>query len=208
MTDPGWPAGCIARAAQATRPPFNPEDPVKSYLSMILLAASAAACARAAPGPEPAPRRAQLDADVPPILALLNDRERLSLTSPQVIALDSIAREWDVNDVKLNRRLGVARGKRPLTAALRPEASPTRAAIAANNRRAAEAVEKVLTPAQREAACAMPRAVGARAARRGALRGSASFAVRGTASAQRQTALRPAWHWCAATVAAQPLAAR
>lgn len=177
---------------------------MKSYLSMILLAASAA-CAPSAPEPGPAPRRAQLDADVPPILALLSDRERLSLTSPQVIALDSIAREWDVTNVKLNRRLGVARGKRPVTAALRPEASPTRAAIAANNRRAAEAVEQLLTPAQREAACAMPRAIGARAARHG---GSASFAGRGTASAERRTALRPAWHWCAGTVAAQPLAAR
>jgi len=179
---------------------------VKSYLSAILLAASAAACAPAAPEPGPAPR-AQLDADVPPILALLSDRERLSLTSSQVIALDSIAREWDATNVKLNRRLGVARGKRPVTAALRPEASPTRAALAANNRRAAEAVQQVLTPAQREAACAMPRAVGARAARHGAPRGSASFAGRGAASTQRRSAVRPAWHWCAGTVAAQPLAA-
>jgi hypothetical protein len=181
---------------------------VKSYLSVILLAASAAACAPAAPEPGPAPRRAQLQADVPPILALLSERERLSLTSSQVIALDSIAREWDVTNEKLNRRLGVARGKRPITAALKPEASPTRAALADNNRRAAEAVQQVLTPPQREAACAMPRAIGARAARHGAPRGSASFAGRGGASGQRRTKVRPAWHWCAETIAAQPLAAR
>jgi hypothetical protein len=177
---------------------------MKSYLSMILLVASAAACAPSAPQPGPAPRGAQLEADVPPILALLSDRERLGLTSSQVIALDSIAREWDVANVKLNRRLGVARGKRPVTMALNPEASPTRAAIAANNRHAAEAVEKVLTPPQREGACAIPRALGARAARNGGTR--ASFAGRGPDA--RRAAVRPAWHWCAAVAPAQPLAMR
>lgn len=181
---------------------------MKSYLSVILLVASAAACAPSAPQPGPAPRRPQLDANVPPILALLSDRERLSLTSSQVIALDSIAREWDVTNVKLNRRLGVARGKRPVTLALNREVSPTRAALAANNRRAAEAVEQVLTPAQRDAACAMPRAIGARAARHGAPRGAAFFAGRGTARPDaRRAAVRPAWHWCAGVAPAQPLAA-
>lgn len=177
---------------------------MKSFLSVILLVASAAACAPSAPQAGPAPRRAQVAADVPPVLALLSERERLSLTSSQVIALDSIAREWDVHNVKLNRRLGVARGKRPISAALRPEASPTRAAIAANNRRAADAVEQVLTPAQREAACAMHRATGTRAAAR---RGSASFAGRGgSGSGERRAAVRPAWHWCAGVAPAQPLA--
>jgi hypothetical protein len=197
----------LQRARAAGRPPpFSLEEPVNSYLSVILLVASAAACAPSAPQPGPAPRRAQLDADVPPILALLSDRERLSLTSSQVIALDSIAREWDVNNVKLNRRLGVARGKRPVTMALNPAASPTRAALADNNRRAAEAVQQVLTPAQREAACAMPRAVGTRASgRKGGLK--ASFAGRGTARPEsRPAAVRPAWHWCAGTAPAQPLA--
>ncbi len=177
---------------------------MKSYLSLILLVASAAACAPSAPQPGPAPRRAQLEADVPPILALLSDRERLGLASAQVMALDSIAREWDVTNVKLNRRLGVARGKRPVTLALHPEASPTRAAIAANNRRAAEAVEQVLTPSQREAACAMPRAIGARAARNGGPK--ASFAGRGPDP--RRATVRPAWHWCAGVAPAQPLAVR
>jgi hypothetical protein len=179
---------------------------MKAYLSMILVVASAAACAPSAPQPGPAPRRAQIDADVPPILALLSDRERLSLTSQQVIALDSIAREWDVTNVKLNRRLGVARGKRPVTLALNPAASPTRAALGDNNRRAAEAVQQVLTPAQRDAACAMPRAIGTRASgRSGGVK--ASFAARGTARHDaRHPAVRPAWHWCAATAPAQPLA--
>jgi len=180
---------------------------VKSYLSVILLVASAAACAPSAPQPGPAPRHAQPDADVPPILALLSDRERLSLTSSQVIALDSIAREWDVNNVKLNRRLGVARGKRPVTVALNPGANPIRAALAANNRRAAEAVQQVLTPAQREAACAMPRTIGTRASgRNGGFK--ASFAGRGAARPDpHPAAVRPAWHWCAGTAPAQPLAA-
>jgi hypothetical protein len=68
-------------------------------------------------------------------------------------------------------------------------------------------VEQVLTPSQREAACAMPRAIGARAARQGAPGGSASFAGRGAARPDaRGAAARPAWHWCAGVAPAQPLA--
>jgi hypothetical protein len=129
---------------------------------MILLAASAAACApsapAAAPAPTPAPRVEPARADVPPVLALLSERERLSLTAAQVAALDSIARQWDVANDKLHRRVGVARGNRPpaFALALRPGAKPALSAIAENNRRAAEAVRQVLTPEQRQAVCALP----------------------------------------------------
>ncbi|MBW3656992.1 MAG: hypothetical protein KY444_12910 [Gemmatimonadetes bacterium] len=146
-----------------TEPFDHKEEPVKSrVLSMILLAASAAACAPsapvAAPAPTAAPRAEPARADVPPVLALLSERERLSLTAAQVAALDSIARQWDVANQKLNRQLGVARGSRPpaFTLALRPGAKPTLSAIAENNRRAAEAVHQVLTPEQRQAVCAAP----------------------------------------------------
>jgi hypothetical protein len=157
---------------------------------MILLVSSAAACAPSAPPAAPAPRSAWTDADVPPILALLSDRDRLSLTSSQVTALDSIAREWDAANTKLLRRNSFVRARRAELGfvAVRADASPSRAA---HNRRAAEAVERALTPSQRKAACEPPRRSRAGAPSRAAARGPK----------------RPAWPWCATEVTAQPLAA-
>ena len=127
-------------------------------LPVALLVSSAAACAPAAPlaAPAPAPRAAE----VPPVLALLSERERLSLTGGQVVALDSIAREWDAANTRLHRQLGAARGRRPtgIALALRPDAATLRASIAENNHRAARAVEKLLTDGQRAAACGGRRA--------------------------------------------------
>jgi hypothetical protein len=181
---------------------------------MILLAASAACAPSApavAPAPEPAPRAEPARADVPPVLALLSERQRLSLTAAQVAALDSIAREWDVANEKLHRRAGVARGNRPpaFVLALRPGAKPVLSAIAENNRRAAEAVRQVLTPEQRQAVCALPSSPptivlateGGKAARlTRALGLRTDGSVRGSsASAARARTNRP-WPWC------QPLA--
>jgi hypothetical protein len=149
---------------------------------MILLAASAAACAPsaqpAASAPRPAPSPAAARAQVPPVLGLLSERERLSLSAAQVAALDSIAREWEVADTRLNRQLGAARGSRPpaFTLALRPGAGPALLAIAENNHRAAAAVEQVLTPGQRQSVCALPPSTRA-------------------PSATRMQAGRP-WPWC------------
>ena len=114
-----------------------------------------------------------------------------------MVALESIAREWDVANEKLSRRLRLARGTRPLpaVAALRPQGSYTRDALAANHRRAALAVEQVLTPAQRTAACDMERASGPRD--RALTR----------ASGARHTSTRPLWPWCGATTPARTLAA-
>lgn len=180
-------------------------------LSMILLAASAAACAPSAPAvapaPEPAPRAEPARADVPPVLALLSERERLSLTAAQVAALDSIAREWDVANEKLHRRVGVARGNRPpsFALALRPGAKPALSAIADNNRRAAEAVRQVLTPEQRRAVCALPPSTrtiapasdGGKAARltRALGRRTEAGVRESSASASRARTTRP-WPWC------------
>jgi hypothetical protein len=157
---------------------------------MILLVSSAAACVPSVPPAAPAPRSTRMDADVPPILALLSERERLSLTSSQVIALDSIAREWDAANAKLIRRNSFVRARRPELGfiAVRPDAGPSRAA---HNRRAAEAVERVLSPSQRQAACEPPRRSSAGAPSRAAARGPK----------------RPAWPWCATAITARPLAA-
>lgn len=172
-------------------------------LSVILLASSAAACApsasHVATAPTPAPD------DVPPVLALLSERERLSLTGAQVAALDSIAREWQVANDKLNRQLGAVRGKRPagVALALRPGAKPTRAALAENNRRTAEAVEQVLTPAQRQSVCALQSSVraasaAASAGRPAALPGVQGLLPGGGSRATRPTRVRTSrgWPWC------------
>lgn len=149
---------------------------MKSRIWSVILLVSSAACAPSAPHTAPAPRRA----DVPPILSLLSERERLSLTSSQVIALDSVAREWDVANSRLTRRLRSSRGIVPLpVAALRSDATSPRAALAENNRRAAAAVERILTPAQRGAVCEV-----------------------------RRPGTRRVWPWCADAPRGQSLAAR
>lgn len=192
LTGARWPAGCIARGRLlGPSSTLNLEEPVKSHVwPMILLVSSAAACAPSAPPAAPAPRAAQSDA-VPPILALLSERERLSLTSSQVIALESIARDWDAANARMNRRANLVRARRPELGfvALRPGASPYRAA---NNRRAAEAVERVLTPTQRQAACEPQHR---------------SAAPAGASRAAPRAPKRPSWPWCATAITAQPLAA-
>jgi hypothetical protein len=141
---------------------------------MILLVSSAAACAPAAQPAAPAPLASAKAADVPPILALLSERERLSLTPSQVVALEEVAREWDAANTKLTRRVRQARVK-PL--ALRAEAP----AAADNNLRAARAVEQVLSAEQRRAVCELDRAPAARTA---------------STAAPRRTERRRTWHWC------------
>ncbi len=148
---------------------------------MILLVSSAA-CAPAAPPAAPAPVAQATAAEVPPILALLSERERLSLTPAQVVALEAVAREWDAANTRAVRRVRQARVK-PL--ALRAEAP----AAAGNNLRAALAVEQVLSAGQRRAVCELDRAPGARAA--------------STAAPRR---VRRAWPWCGSELPA--LAAR
>ena len=151
---------------------------MKSRIWSVILLVSSAACAPSAPHTAPAPRRP--DADVPPILSLLSERERLSLTSSQVIALDSVAREWDAANSRLTRRHRSSRGIVPIpVAALRSDATSPRAAFAENNRRAAAAVEHILTPAQRGAVCEA-----------------------------RRPGTRRAWPWCADATRGQSLAAR
>jgi hypothetical protein len=138
---------------------------------MILLVSSAAACAPAAQPAAPAPRAA---ANVPPILGLLSERERLSLTPSQVVALEEVARQWDAANTKLTRRVRQAKVK-PL--ALRAEAP----AAADNNLRAARAVEQVLSAEQRRAVCELNRAPAARTA---------------STAAPRHAERRRTWHWC------------
>lgn len=174
-------------------------------LSLILLASSAAACAPSAPAAGPAPRGPAVDADAPPpVLALLSERERLSLTPAQVAAVDSIARAWDVQNHKLARRMGAFRTKSGLRLGLaltRPRAAL--AAVAENNRRAAQAVEQVLDPDQRRQLCRLQRAREGKVALRADKRGAEMHAGTGVpgrslaASRGRRGDARRSWPWCA-----------
>lgn len=164
-----------------------------------LILACLAACAPSA-RPEPAPAPARLaDTEVPPVRALLSEREQLSLTPAQVVALDSIALDWQAaHDALAARFTGPAR----LLAAVR---SHPRLALAENNRRAARAVEQLLTPDQRLAACR------AQGMMRGAKAGPGGDPVPQEAGMLKKQALalslkprperrraerRTAWPWC------------
>jgi hypothetical protein len=128
---------------------------MKSRMSALVLVVAAAACASSTPLPGSAPGRASLDVEAPPIAALLGERDHLALTSTQVEALESIAREWAATDYELRRERGAVRGSNPIAAlvALGPGAGSLRVAVAANHRRGVHAVEQVLTPEQRRLAC-------------------------------------------------------
>ncbi|HST58476.1 MAG TPA: hypothetical protein VLK84_07310 [Longimicrobium sp.] len=160
----------------------------------ILLAACAPA---AAPPAAPAP------ADVPPVLALLDARERLALSGDQVVQLESIARDWEAANDTLARRIGAVKGRgaNPLRLAVAPHARTARAAIAENNRRAARAVERALQPEQRQRLCTVHRLkhqaeYAVRAAKTGQARG-------GEAHPRRRGDSPPPWPWCADSSSAE-----
>lgn len=151
---------------------------MRARWSVILLVLSAAACAGAAPRAGEVSAPTPSASGVPPIPALVGERERLGLTAAQVSALDSIARVWSATDGKLHRKMGVERGRRPIPVALGLHSGPTREALAENTLRAVSAVERVLTPAQRSAACELPRAT--------------------ETGWDHAAKMRHAWTWCAA----------
>ena len=168
---------------------------MRARVLSVILAASAAACAPSAPAAAPEPRTAGLDVAVPPVRALLGERERLSLTSEQVVALDSIAREWDRANDKLARGGGGAKPAGLVTLALKAGKAATRprTAVAENNLRAAKAVERVLTPEQRRTVCELTG--GGAGDRVDAPAGSRSLV---SSSAPRRAKARRVWPWCAA----------
>lgn len=91
-----------------------------------------------------------LSLEPPPVYALLGYRDRLNLTSPQVVALDSIAQQAREANRPANDQLRDPRST--------PNLEQTRALveqIRQNNRRAAEGVHAVLTAPQRTETCTL-----------------------------------------------------
>lgn len=180
---------------------------MRSRVFPAALIAALAACAPSAP-PASAPTAASADMDVPPVLALLSERERLDLQPSQVEAIESIARSWETANDTLARRAGPT----PLRLVLRKKA---RDAVLENNRRTVQAVAQVLRPDQREAFCTAERmrhqagsiartAKPAPGSRSVASTGKAPGSVRAlTAFARRRGETQRAWPWCAPAPAEQ-----
>lgn len=182
---------------------------MRSRVFPAFLLCAAAACAPSSP-PASAPAASAPASDgVPPVLGLLDQRERLALSADQVVALEGIARDWEAANDTLARRIGAVKGRAPspLRAVLGKEARVAREAIEENNRRTSMAVARVLRPRQRDALCTTERlrhetAAAVRTAKAPAkpaavrqVRASKAVATVGRAETRR------AWPWCASVPA-------
>lgn len=176
------------------------------YIIPLTLFSACAPAAAPAAGPAPVP---PADAEVPPVRALLSERERLALTGEQVVALDSISRDWEAANEALGRRIGAVKGRRPSPFRLAlSRLSPALAELAENDRRAAKAAEQVLSPRQRRTICAVQRlrvdvaeqvsAVKAAGESRSAVGKPPHRERSGLARASRRGESRRAWPWCTA----------
>jgi hypothetical protein len=138
---------------------------MKTRLCLAAAALVLAACGTA----DPTPRDAELMAayrgtQAPSIYGLIGERQRLSLTSPQVTALDSIAEELRTTNHRLTDSLREITGSRSGGPVRAPRDSVQRAAflpvlrqIGQNNQAAVRAVEAALTPDQRRIVCGIAR---------------------------------------------------
>lgn len=168
---------------------FDREESVRSYAYPAILLALAACAPTAASSGSPSP--GARDADVPPVMSLLSERERLKLSSGQVEALESIAREWQATHDHLTREIGAVKGRgpSPVRLVLGKQARLASAAIAENNARTAQAVAGVLNPAQRQVLCTVQRLESIRMAK---MRDDGEMSVIRRASTRHRD-----WPWCA-----------
>lgn len=128
----------------------------------------------------------------PPVRSLIGFRDRLSLTSEQVVALDSIA-TWLEEVNSSYRRVVIGRtGERGETP-VGPELLAAVDSISANRREADRAVAELLSEEQRTAVCELARRAGGAGARpQGAGRRE------GGRTGAGDGATRAGWSWCAA----------
>jgi hypothetical protein len=102
------------------------------------------------------PNPAEMQLEAPPITSLFGQRERLSLSSEQLAALDSIQQRWS----RENERLSgwgtmVTGGMTPGVSRVR--AAPRTPEARLNNYRAAREAGEVLSEAQRATVCTLYR---------------------------------------------------
>lgn len=162
---------------------------MRSRVMSVILIASAAACAPSAPSTRPSP-----EADAPPVRALLSERDRLSLSSDQVVALDSLSREFDTVGRGVSRRLGIIKGGLAPRLGFGKQPDRALALVADSHSRAMQAVHQLLRPGQRQRLCELQRAHENKVALRNDKRSLAGH-TRGPASARRGETQRT-WPWC------------
>jgi hypothetical protein len=189
----------------------------------MALAALAACGGQRAPQDGPAPAGGPSDLALtmnaigggpPGIYGLIGERQRLSLTSQQVNALDSIAVVWSAADQSLRRELrDIWGGDRPRGGEGMQRARPVLERIAINNQVATEGVEALLNDDQRNVACQLQ--AEQRAERGGIAPRVPSTAPRGPGGGAPRSRPRAAdvqavsreprgWPWCAARPAPPP----
>jgi hypothetical protein len=128
--------------------------PAASAVALVLAACGAPPPPPAAPAPAPAPGEgASAGGWRPAVTSLLGLRDELSLTSVQVMALDSLGRDWSSRDDSLRRALRETWGARPIERGDLQRGRPLLEAMAANDQRAADAVGEILDGEQREILC-------------------------------------------------------
>jgi hypothetical protein len=165
---------------------------VRSRAMSMILIACAAACAPSAPATRPSP-----DAGAPPVRALLSERDRLSLSSEQVVALDSLSRELDVADRAVGGRLGIIKGRLAPRLGLGKEPDRALALVAGSHGSAMQAVERLLRPEQRARLCELQRARESKIALRQDKRSVAGHTLASHGSARKQS--ERTWPWCSPT---------
>ncbi len=119
-----------------------------------------AACGGGSPSRAPEPRDTFVPVQAPPVYALLGQREALGLSSAQIMALDSVGEDLRVRNRAATDSLRAAwrhgggermsdRGRRQFADANQPLFQR----VSANNQRAIQAVERILTAEQRVRSC-------------------------------------------------------
>ena len=162
---------------------------MRSRAMSVILIACAAACAPVAPATRPSP-----DAGAPPVRALLSERDRLSLSSEQVVALDSISREMDVTNRSVGGRLGIIKGGLMPRLGLGKAPDRALALVAGSHGAAMQAVQQLLRPDQRQRLCELQREREGKTALREDKRSLAGHTL--ASSGTRRSEGRRTWPWC------------
>jgi hypothetical protein len=166
----------------------------------LLLVLGMTGCYSGAPAGPPPSLVTPMMLQPPPIYALLGYRERLELTSDQIVGLDSIAtglkdRNNELID-ELEEKSSLTRNQTALVVG--EEGKPVLEQIRDNNRGAAEAVGRLLNSDQQETTCELFRLD--RDDRRGRTRERRQ--IRGADQAAADSIWRSlesrTWPWCAA----------
>jgi len=124
-------------------------------LGLAVSGCSASTSRNAGDGPNMPTMVTPLMLEPPPIYSILGFRDKIQLTSEQITSLDSIATRVHDQNVPLIRELRekASPTRNQVGMVIPDELRPALDSVRANNRSAATAVGKVLTPPQQQSAC-------------------------------------------------------